>query len=65
MIDVFTEDDRLGEGIGCLEQLHDPPGYQFRALVEDEDAVHVLLVEGAVFDLLPEVVRIPGGGVHP
>ncbi len=59
MIDVFTEDDRLGEGIGCLEQLHDPPGYQFRALVEDEDAVHVLLVEGAVFDLLPEVVPHP------
>jgi len=56
VVDVFTEDDRLGEGIGCPEQLHDPPGHQFRALVEDEDAVHVLLVEGAVFDLLPEVV---------
>ena len=52
VIDVFTEDYGFLEGVGCIEEPHDALGDELGALVEDEEAVHVLLVVGALLDFL-------------
>ena len=52
VIDVFTEDDGFLEGVGGVEEPHDALGDKHSALVEDEEAVHVLLVVGALLDVL-------------
>ena len=46
----------LDERVGRVEEFHDALGDQLGALVEDEDAVHVLLVVFALLDLLTQVI---------
>lgn len=55
VVDILTEDDRLGHWIGGLEMGHHPFGHQLGALVEDQDPIHVHLV---VFPLLNRVAQI-------
>ena len=42
--------------IGGVEELHDAFGDELGALVEDQDAIHVGLVVGAVLNVLAEVI---------
>ena len=56
VIDVFTEDDGFLEGVGGIEEPHDALGDELGALVKDEEAVHVLLVVGALLDVLSQVI---------
>ncbi len=58
VVDVFAEDDGLGEGVGGLEVFGDLAGDEFGSLFKDQRAVEVLLVVDAVFDQLAVLVGL-------
>jgi len=59
VVDVLTEDDRLGEAIGLLQEVADEPGDERRPLLQDEGAVEVPLVVDPVVDDVPVLVELP------
>jgi hypothetical protein len=60
VVDVFAQDDGLGEAIRGLEELRDFGGDECGAFFENEILVEVAVVVFAVFDELPVFVCLPG-----
>ena len=57
VVDVFAEDDGLGEAVGGLQELGDLGGDEFGALFEDQIAIEVAVVVFAVLDELGRTCR--------
>ena len=54
------------EWIGCVKELHHPVCNALCPLVQDEDAIHVFLIVGTLFDLATKIIRHGReGGVQP
>ena len=56
MVYIFTKDNGFCEWIGCVKEFHNPVCNELCSLVQDEYAIHILLIVGAAFDFLPKVI---------